>query len=512
MRSIFLIIFILSSNILSQDNSEQGTKFNLTGSMRFRGFGLSRDILTSRINSNSFSNDIEGSYRQIATTNYNNYQSQFNKVISGNPSTISKRKENLNYMDSRILLNLEFITSQYFDGVLGVQVGDVPFGGRGLVTSGTTPNVRDPYILGGGSGGESGQTNPINIQTNLMYLNFRLRNYDFYSRIGIQLFSSQQGRVFFASGAGVLMNKDFKENKFSLEGGWIRTRERGISDLDNNGYNDKSKNINVFFAKLRLYKINNLKNEIYSYTSYDNDITDENRETGRLYWHGLFNEYTTSNFNLIIHGVYNHGKVKSMNKLVDSTDTSIIQKENTYKINGALGDIQLSYFYNNKVNLNTIVVGTTGRPGYDNDGVEASYKNKGYRTLSPGFAVSNLAIDFTGGYALFSAKNMSGLVEYGGFSNIVLGPVQFTLGYYRLYASMAPRLGVNRDFNSLFGKHSSTYLGDEYNFNLRWNVFIDFQMIFRSGIFFPKDGIRAIFDFHGGSYIQEAFLSGEYKF
>ena len=251
MKSILLLIFIISSNILSQDN-EQGTKFNLTGSMRFRGFGLSRDILTSRVNSNSLSNDIEGSYKQIATNNYNYYQSEYNNVIKGIPSTRSKRKENLNYMDSRILLNLEFITSQYFDGVLGVQVGDVPFGGRGLVTSGATPNIRDSYILGGGSGGESGQSNPINIQTNLMYLNFRLRNYDFYSRIGIQLFSSQQGRVFFASGAGVLMNKDFKDHKYSLEGGWIRTRERGISDLDNNGYNDRSKNINVFFQIIRL--------------------------------------------------------------------------------------------------------------------------------------------------------------------------------------------------------------------------------------------------------------------
>ncbi len=511
MKFLTILFLLLGSAIFSQDN-EQGTKFNLTGSMRFRGLALSRDILTSRINSNSVSNDIEGSYKQISSNIYNNYQSQFNNVITGNPSTISKRRENLNYIDSRVLLNLEFITSQYFDGVLGVQVGDVPFGGRGLITSGANPNIRDPYILGGGSGGESGQANPINIQTNLMYLNFRLRNYDFYTRAGIQLFSSQQGRVFFASGAGLLINKDFKEQKYSLEGGWIRTRERSISDLDNNGFTDRDKNINVFFGKLRLYKFNNLKNELYAYTSYDNDISDPNRETGKLYWLGLFNEYTTSNFNIIVHGVYNHGKVKAMNKLVDSTDTSVLQKENNYKINGALGDIQFSYFYNNKVNFNTIVVGTTGRPGYDNDGVEGSYKNKGYRTLSPGFAVSNLAIDFTGGYALFSAKNMSGLYEFGGFSNIVLGPVQLTLGYYRLHASMAPRLGVNRDFNSLMGKHSSTYLGDEYNFNLRWNVFIDFQLIFRSGIFFPKDGLRAIFDFNGGSYIQEAFLSGEYKF
>ena len=107
---------------------------------------------------------------------------------------------------------------------------------------------------------------------------------------------------------------------------------------------------------------------------------------------------------------------------------------------------------------------------------------------------------------------MSGLVEYGGFTNVIVGPVQLTFGYYQLHASQAPRIGVNRDFMALRNSHTSNYLGDEYNFNLRWNIFIDFQLIFRSGIFFPKNGIRAIIDYSGGSYIQEAFLSGEYKF
>ena len=107
---------------------------------------------------------------------------------------------------------------------------------------------------------------------------------------------------------------------------------------------------------------------------------------------------------------------------------------------------------------------------------------------------------------------MSGLVEYGTFTNYILGPVQLTFGYYQLHASRAPRLGVNQEYNSLLNRNSSTYMGDEYNFNVRWNVFIDFQILFRSGIFFPKNGIRAIYDFNGGSYLQEAFVSGEYKF
>jgi hypothetical protein len=511
---LFLIFFVLifTGKVYSQDSGEQGTKLNLTGSMRFRGFSLSRDIPTARSTNSTFIYDIPGTYNTLANNNYTAFKSNYDRLITGQKINRSPRKENLNYMDSRLFLNLEFITSKYFDGVFGATVGDIPFGGRALTTTGNTADLRDSYTVGAGSGGETGQPNPVNFQTSLLYLNFRLRQYDFYSRLGIQLFSSPQGRVFFASGAGILLNKDYKIDKYSLEGGWIRTRERSVADLDNNGYNDKSRNINVFFGKIRLNKINNLKNELYTYGSVDNDTSDLNRETGNLYWHGLFNEYTISNFNIILHGVYNHGKVKAANSLVDGSNTILMQKENTYNIRGALGDVQLTYFYNNKVNFNTIVVGTTGRPGYDKDGMEASYKNKGYRTLSPLFSVSNLAIDFTGGYTLFSARNMSGLVEYGGFTNVIVGPVQLTFGYYQLHASQAPRIAVNRDFMALRNSQTSNYLGDEYNFNLRWNIFIDFQLIFRSGIFFPKNGIRAIIDYSGGSYIQEAFLSGEYKF
>lgn len=505
-----LSIFIL--NIYSQESGEQGTKFNMTGTMRFRTFDLSRDTPIARTTGTAFTNDISGTYNTLATSYYNSLLDDYNRALKSQPTYRSKRKEHLNYMDARLFLNMEFITSQYFDGVVGITVGDIPFGGRGQTTSGNTPNLLDSYTQGPGSGGETGQAIPINIQTSLLYLNIRLRNYNFYSRVGIQLFSSPQGRVFFATGAGILMNKDFKENKFSLEGGWIRTRERSIADLDNNGFNDKRRNINVLFAKGRLYKFNNLKNELYVYGSFDNDNTDINREVGNLFWTGLFNEYTSSNFNFIVHGVVNHGRVGTVNSLVNKSGETLIEKQNHYNIKGALGDIQGTYFYNNKLNFNAIVIGTTGRPGRDNDGSEASYKNSGYRTLSPGFAISNIGIDFTGGYALFSARNMSGLVEYGGFTNYILGPVQLTFGLYQLHASQAPRLGVNRLYNSLLNRNSSTYMGDEINFNVRWNVFIDFQILFRSGIFFPKDGVRAIYDFNGGSYIQEAFISGEYKF
>ena len=108
---------------------------------------------------------------------------------------------------------------------------------------------------------------------------------------------------------------------------------------------------------------------------------------------------------------------------------------------------------------------------------------------------------------------MSGLYEVGAFTNIIVwGPVELTLGYYHLYANRAPTMSINRDFNFLYGKNTSNFLGKEYNLNIRWNVLSDFQLLFRSGYFQPGDGLKALNDSRMGSYIREAFVSAEYKF
>ncbi|MCB1142437.1 MAG: hypothetical protein KDK54_09385 [Leptospiraceae bacterium] len=515
MGKIKLIILLLIPvfSVVSQDSGSEGTKFNLTGSMRLRAFDLARDIPVSRSNNSNFVYDIPAEYKARTVEANEKIYSDLELAMQGKKPTRSPKNEHLNYMDTRILMNLEFISSKYFDGVVGVQIGDIPFGGRALSTSGSNADLVSSYDNGAGSGGEMFQTSPINMQTNLLYLNFRLRQYDFFSRYGLQLFSSPQGRVLFTRAPGIYMNKDFKDDKISFEWGWIRARERSIADLDGNGYNDKyGQNSNVFFGKIKYSQINNFKTEIYTYVSKDNDATDANNETGQLYWHGMFNELTLKDFNIIVHGIYNHGVVHTSNSLVNSSQSTVIQRNNDYKIGGALGDIQLTYFYDNSINFNLIGIGTTGRPGTDSDGTSANLKGQGYRPLAPLYAISNLLVDFTGGYALFSASNMTGLIEYGGFTNYVVGPVQLTFGYYQLHASKAPRLGVNREFNSLFLQNSSTYFGDEYNFNLTWSVYSDFKLNFRSGIFFPSDGYRALRDFMGGSFAREAFLSGEYKF
>lgn len=510
MKVIFILILINLNiySIYSQD-AEQQTKFNMTGSMRFRGFALGRDTPLIRKTPTYPIYNPELEFANQNTANNELLTNELNSRLAGKQSTLSPQKENLNYFDSRVLLNLEFYTSKYFDGLAGVQIGDMTFGGKSI----SNADRNNPAVLGSGTGGELGQQTPVNLRTNFLYINFKLKEYDFTSRYGIQFFSSALGRLVFAIGSGAVLTKGIPSYKLTLEGGWIRTRERTAADLDGNGFNEKRQNVNVVFLKAKFLPMANYKLELYNYSQTDNDQTDLFRETGNLFWYGVYNEWNLGTFNIIAHGIYNHGNVKALRTQRDLSENEIYQERKNYNISGGLWDLQFSYIYNPQIKFNLIGIGTTGRPGYSKDGVPASYKGSGYRGLFSDFTISNIALDFTGGYALFTANTMSGLYEVGAFTNIIVwGPVELTLGYYHLYANKAPTMSINRDFNFLYGKNTSNFLGKEYNLNIRWNVLSDFQLLFRSGYFQPGDGLKALNDSRMGSYIREAFVSAEYKF
>ncbi|MBK8397129.1 MAG: hypothetical protein IPL26_18085 [Leptospiraceae bacterium] len=507
---IFLVLFLVSfSSVIYSQDVDQPTKFVISGSMRFRGFALGRDTLLNRQNSVFPIYNPQKELSDIETKNNNILEKEIDARLTGKQSTLSPQKENLNYFDSRALINFQFFTSQYFDGLVGLQFGDITFGGRPI----SNADRNNPAIVGHGTGGELGQTTPVNMRTNFLYLNFNLKQYDFTSRYGIQFFSSPQGRLVFAIGSGAHLTKGIPSYKIILEGGWIRSRERSAADYDGNGFNEKRQNVNVAYAKVKMTPYTGYKLEIYSYVQSDNDQTDLFRETGNLFWYGFLNEWNLGTFNISIHGIYNHGSLKAMKIQRDLNENEIYQERKSYNISGGLWDLIFSYSYNSQIKLNLIGIGTTGRPGYSNDGVPAKYKGGGYRGLFSDFTISNIAIDFTGGYALFSANDMSGKYEVGTFANLIVwGPLELTIGYYHLYATKAPTMSINRDYNFLYGKRTSTFLGQEYNFNVRWNVLSDFQLLFRSGYFEPGDGLKALNDSRIGSYIKEAFVSAEYKF
>ena len=122
-------------------------------------------------------------------------------------------------------------------------------------------------------------------------------------------------------------------------------------------------------------------------------------------------------------------------------------------------------------------------------------------------------MDFTGGYALFNARTMTGLNNIGtNYTFLAFGPYQFTLGYYQVYSSLSPKIENNRVFNFENGYRTSTYFGQEYNLNMRWNIYRDLQFIFRSGYFIAGDGLYTYLDTRQGSIIREAFFTLEHRF
>lgn len=508
----FLFLFLFFSNLIYAQEDSLSNRLNFSGSLRVRGFELSRDILLERetptdpYEAKVYKEEREKYYTETLL------QKEIEDRLAGKKSNITEKKEKLNYFDTRALLNLEFKGTKNLSGVWGVMAGDINFGGRAL----SEEDRNSPYLVGAGSGGEMGNASGTNVLTNFLYIDYHMKEHNFYSRAGLQLFTSTRGRVLFSTGLGVMANKDIRSLNINLEGGWIRPRDRTFYDKDNNGYNDKRDvNVDILFGKIKLLR-KKLKTEIYTYYSHDNDPSDDNSETGYLYWHGFYNEYNATNFSIIVHGVFNHGRVKIFNPYRDTDGNKIYEKYDSHYIKGGLYDIEFSYIFNlfnNKANVNILALGTTGRPGYENNGVQSSYKGNGYRTLYPLYGISNIAVDFTGGYSIFSAKTMSGLGEYGIYTNFIpFGPVQITLGYYLLFAYKSPHIGNNIEFNFENYKRTRTYFGQEYNFNIRWSVQKDFQIIFRSGYFIAGDGMKALFDTIYGKHVKEAFVSAEYSF
>jgi hypothetical protein len=518
---IFTLIF-LSPVVLDAQESESGTKLEFSGSFRTRGFWLGRDSALERRTPNTpvQSPEIEQNLRNQEVQDIIDDETERLKL--GLPSGRTQKKENLNIYDTRFLFNMNFATSKYVDGLWGMQVGDINFGSRGLPQpgpGGNEPNIvrpgptrLNPNTTGPVAGGELNTISAVNVRTNFLFMNFNLPESGFQARVGLQLFSSPGGRVLFATGTGINMMKTFQFLRLTLNTGALRARERSLLDTDNNGFADKNvASNNIGYAKLKMDYFRNYKPEIYSYGFFDNDRT--NDEVGELYWHGFYNEFNYSNFSFVIHGVLNTGVVRQFRPVLDADGDTIYNMDNRHFIKGGLYDLSVTYRIDDTTNVSLVGIGTTGRPGFDVDGVEANLKANGYRHLAPGYAISNIGIDFTGGYQLFFADQTSGLNQYGvNYTFVTFGKYQIQLGYFQMYSTLSPRIENNRVFNQANGYNTSTYFGHEYNLNLRWNIFRDLTLIFRSGHFVAGDGLYALFDERDGSFIREAFVTLEHRF
>lgn len=522
-KVLLIVIGLLYPSFVNAQEEETGTQLDFSGSFRTRGFLLGRDMplrretpVTPRLNAREEEAREREEIQQII-------EEEERRFRLGLPSRITQKKENLNFYDTRFLFNMNFATSKYVDGLWGMQVGDITFGSRGLPAPAPggveQPNIvlpgprnLNPNTTGPVAGGELNTPSAVNVRTNFLFMNFKVPESAFQARVGLQLFSSPGGRVLFATGTGINITKAFRFMRLSLDTGGLRARERSFLDTDNNGFADRNvASSNIGYARLKMDYFRAWKPEIYSYGLFDSDRT--NNQTGELYWHGFYNEFNYSDFSFIVHGVMNTGRVYQFRPILNDLGEPIYFRNFRHFIKGGLYDLSVTYRLDDTSNISLVAIGTTGRPGAELDGVDASLRGNGYRHLAPGFAISNIGIDFTGGYALFSADEISGLNQYGvTYTFLTFGRYQIQLGYFRLFASLPPKIENNRNFTREAGYNTSTYFGHEYNLNLRWNIFRDLQLIFRSGHFNAGDGLYTLFDTRDGKFIREAFVTLEHRF
>lgn len=518
---IICSLIFIGSNIFAQEE-ESGTKLDFSGSFRTRGFWLGRDLPLRRDSPDTPITNPELERAERNEEINEAIEEEMDRLKLGLPSGRTKRKDNLNFYDTRFLFNMNFATSKYVDGLWGMQVGDINFGSRGLPESAPGgndynivipgPTTTNPNTTGPLAGGELNAGSAVNVRTNFLFMNFRLPESGLQARVGLQLFSSPGGRVLFATGTGLNVMKTFNFLRLTFDAGVLRARERSLMDTDNNGFADKNHaSSNIMYAKLKMDRFRNWKPELYSYSFHDTDRTDD--ELGELYWHGFYNEFNYSNFSFVIHGILNTGTIRQFRPILDESGEEIFFRFNRHYIKGGMYDLSITYRIDDTTNIGLVAIGTTGRPGVDKDGVDANLRGNGYRHLAPGYAISNIGIDFTGGYALFGASQTSGLNQYGAqYTFLTFGKYQFQFGYYQLYSTLPPRIENNRYFNRENGYNTSNYFGHEYNLNIRFNIYRDLQVIFRSGHFVAGDGLYTLFDSKDGSFLREAFFTLEHRF
>jgi hypothetical protein len=502
-------IFLFVDSLLSDKKS---VDINYNGHIRTRGFLLGRDMKTNRTTPTTpYLKETFDKQQSIDVQN--KVQDEIDARIKGDPTTITPSKEKLNYYDVWLTMNIDYKISENFDALWGFRIGNITMGGRPQSFN----NLNSPLIIGPGSGGAMGlgETAGVNMQTTFLYMNFKVPTYSLNYRLGIQLFTSVRGRVLFTRGAGASFNQDYTKYRMTLQGGWIRSRERSLIDRDANNYADKFyMSTNVYYLKLKNDYLSWYKNELYGYYYQDVDYTDTNREHGYMGWLGFFNEITLQKYNLVLHGIYNYGKMRANRTINDLQEQNLFTIREDYKIRGSLLDIEASYRLDSNTKLGIIGMVASGRPGDEKDGVPSYYRGKGFRSLYPGFTISNMAIDWIGGYALFATGSfdapLAGMVEAGTFIDFLLfEKLQTTIGYYRLYSMRSPHITNNRYFGENNFYKTSNYFGQEVNLNFRWPVFSGFQLVFRSGYLIPGDGYRAYTDTLYGSYIKEAFVAAE---
>ncbi len=477
-----------------------------------------------------------------------------NPGVAANDTT-SRCREEEDFTRMRMRVDFALQPSQYVDILYGLEVGYIEFG-------------RESGTSGPGSGGKgAGRTN---LETRQMIMRIHNQKDTLAGQVGVYSLSTPEGMVLASSGAGVRFNWDLRSRASRFEANGIRAEDNSKIDDDSNGFSDDNfKDIYLATGSWNYSGISWLDATLYGVYRGDDDPAEDDkdgRETSRVYWLGLFGKFTISRWRVTLHGIVNQGRFERPDRqeylseperlvaqrvmrnsgfrihpetdilapLDPATGTYRALPRHKYRLKAHAAHAELGYKATNRLELIGAAAGGSGRPGrVEPDRKSTFTREDQFRRASGGFQFSEIGVDSSGGYSLFS---LTGTVAGGAALVYDLdAPIQLRVGYfymeayrspvmdYNLYHTRYPfylrwairddgRVELERDDRILFSSHpglrsDSKYLGHEWNAKLTWRIFSDLTFQATAAVFTAGDGYRALRDVQYGSSIGEAAFS-----
>lgn len=567
---IAALLFLTSAGLLYGQDISLEDRFDYKGDMYMQGFYLNRDLPLVRPDelkrTNALGEAVEFPHEHICSMP--EYYAREVDAAAG-----SRCREEEDYYQTRLRLKMAFRPSMYADILYGVEVGYLTWG-------------RESDTYGPGSGGKG--TGRTNLETqNLVFL---LHNSNNTASVGTGIFwySAPRGLVFANSGAGAKFDVSVPSISSRFDGVWFKAEDNSRIDDDSNGFSDDNfQDVDVGMVKWKMDWFEDIRPELYVVYRRDKRIDATDRyETSRLFWAGLYITYTGGPFKIMFHAVGNGGQFERPETLDEmpvyqrmlvshaltkrnleySYEDPPRELENVFalirwddgsapeygtlsddvyykelprkrqNVAAGAGEMEFSYRVSDFVSVNALFAGGSGRLGLEPDGSLNDYRTDQFRTAGSSYQLTDITVDVSGGYSIFSGGQLTGINVSGASVDWnIVESLKFELGYYYIQLNHPPvmmyntfytkypfyirqsldeegHLTLEEDYETAFVGHPGVRsedlkLGTELNLRMTWRVWPGFTMKSRLAWFNAGDGYRAWKDVEYGEDIYEFAVS-----
>ena len=499
----------LAPSALLAQSANLAERFDYNGDFLLRGYYVARDLPLEK---------------QTKTLCPNPYQSSASSSSSSSGSTGTSTpstncREQSDFYKARFRLNLAFRPSNYVDVLYGLEVGDVDFGDTSSGTSG-------PGSGGTGSGS-------ANLETRELKIKIHDEKDTLSFTAGIFPYGTPNGFVSATSGAGFLLNWHAQDWYSEFELYYIKKEDQSRVDRDSNGFSDANyKDVDLVLGNWKYSGIPGYRSELYGLYRADNRPQDDSgafKDTSKLYWGGWYQRYRWKSFSFMLHVIGNWGYVYTDRKELPREDllqgTEILtlasnaenylpnQREKSEVAAGA-GEAEIGYQITDRYKISVAIAGASGRRGIEPDNRSVDYRKDQFHYAGQAYQFSQIAVDSSGGYSLFTLGDLTGLVVRGvRFDAQVFESVDMQIGYYSLHSYRTPTIDYNQFFTiTPGGKSPSAFFGQEVDWEIKWRPFSDLTLTGYIAYFDAGDGYKILNDVEFGDRALEVMISAQQRF